>query len=88
MRDVKIKSADFHEFLDTMIESGVVETKTVKRGGNGRDSLWVFLLDSSNVANVANVSIVAKVAKVDVIHSKSKPENGEGKNWLFAVSRG
>jgi hypothetical protein len=88
MRDVKIKSADFHEFLDTMIESGVVETKTVKRGGKGRDSLWVFLLDSSNVANVANVSIVAKVAKVDVIHSKSKPENGEGKNWLFAVSRG
>ena len=85
MRDVKIKSADFHEFLDTMIESGVVETKTVKRGGNGRDSLWVFLLDSSNVANVANVAIVAKVAKVDVIHSKSEPENGEGKNSTLAT---
>jgi hypothetical protein len=85
MRDVKIKSADFHEFLDTMIESGVVETKTVKRGGKGRDSLWVFLLDSSNVANVANVAIVAKVAKVDVIHSKSEPENGEGKNSTLAT---
>jgi hypothetical protein len=85
MRDVKIKSADFHEFLDTMIESGVVETKTVKRGGKGRDSLWVFLLDSSNVAKVALVAIVAKVAKVDVIHSKNDPENGEGKNSTLAT---
>ncbi len=85
MRDVKIKSADFHEYLDTMIESGVVETKTVKRGGKGRDSLWVFLLVSANVANVANVAIVAKVAKVDVIHSENDPENGEGKNSTLAT---
>jgi hypothetical protein len=45
MRDVKIKSADFSEYLSTMVESGMVETKTVKRGGKGRDTVYVFLLD-------------------------------------------
>jgi hypothetical protein len=85
MRDIKIKSADFSEYLATMIESSTVETKTVKRGGKGRDSFWVFLLDSSNVVKVANVAIVAKVAKVDVIPSENEPENGEGKNSTLAT---
>ena len=85
MRDVKIKSADFSEYLATMVESSTIETKTVKRGGKGRDSLWVFLLDSSNVVKVANVAIVVKVAKVDVIPSKNDPENEEGKKSTLAT---
>lgn len=85
MRDVKIKSADFDDYLDTMQESNLVEIKTVKRGGKGRDSLWILLLDPSNVAKVANVAIVANVAKVDVIPSKNDPLNGEGKNSTLAT---
>ncbi len=76
MRDVKIKSADFSDYLDTMIESGMVETKTSKRGGKGRDGLWVFLLDQPKVG---------KIAKIDEIPSKNDPENGEGKNSILAI---
>lgn len=81
MRDVKIKSADFYEYLATMVESGTVETKTVKRGGKGRDSLWVFLLDQAIVGNVATVANVAIVARVEEIPSK----NVEGKNSTLAT---
>jgi hypothetical protein len=81
MRDVKIKSADFGEYLATMIESSTVETKTVKRGGKGRDSLWVFLLDPATVGNVATVANVAIVAKVEELPS----ENVEGKNSTLAT---
>jgi len=65
LRDVKIKSVDFKEYFATMLESGMVETKIVKRGGKGRDSLWVVLLDQGKVGNVTNVANVAKVAKVE-----------------------
>jgi hypothetical protein len=44
MRNIKIKSGDFSEFLSTMVESGTVETKIVNREGKGRDTLYVFLL--------------------------------------------
>ena len=81
MRDVKVKSADFHEYLDTMIESGIVEAKTVKRGGRGRDSLWLLFLDQPNVAKVANVANVAKVAKVD----ETQSEDIAGKNSTLAT---
>lgn len=71
LKDVKIKSADFDDFLSTMEESEQVETKTVKRGGKGRDSVYVFLLDAGNVGNVANV---ANVANVEEIHPDSGDE--------------
>jgi hypothetical protein len=71
MATIKIKSADFSEYLATMEESGIVETKIVKRGGKGRDTLYVFLLSSqktdissTNVSNVSNVSIVSIVSNV------------------------
>lgn len=85
MRDVKIKSADFSDYLDTMIESGMVETKTVKRGGKGRDGLWVFLLDQPKVDKIAIIAKIAKIAKIDEIPSKNDPENGEGKNSILAI---
>lgn len=69
MRDIKIKSADFNEYLSTMEESSCVESKMVKNSGKGRDSLWVFLLPQTKVGNVANVEKIAKVAKVEKIHS-------------------
>ena len=72
MRDIKIKSADFHDYLDTMRESGVVETKNVPRGGKGRDGIWVFLTDPSIVDNVAKVAKIAKVAKVEEIPSENE----------------
>lgn len=74
MRDVKVKSADFHDYLNTMIESGTVDAKTVKRGGKGRDSLWIFLLDQPDVGKVAKVAKIAKVAKVEEIHSSIEIE--------------
>lgn len=74
LRDVKIKSTDFGEFIATMIESGQVETKTVKRGGKGRDSVYVVLLDPAEVGNVANVAKIAKIAKVEEIRSNSETE--------------
>jgi hypothetical protein len=81
MRDVKIKSSDFREYLDTMIESGTVETKTVKHGGKGRDGLWVFLLDQSEVGNVATVAKIAKIAKVEQVPSVDT----EGKDSSLAT---
>lgn len=81
LRDMKIKSGDFNEYLATMIESSTVETKTVKRGGKGRDTLYVFLLDQSNVGNVAKVAKIAKIAKVEEIPS----ENEEGTNSILAT---
>jgi hypothetical protein len=62
LASLKIKSADFKEYLDTMDVSGVVETKTVKRDGKGRDTLYVFLLP--NVAKVSNVSKISNVSNV------------------------
>ncbi len=70
MRDIKIKSNDFQDYLNTMIESEIVETKLVRREGKGRDSLYVFLLPHTKVGNVGNVGNVAKIAKVEEIHSK------------------
>ena len=70
MREVKVKKADFDEYLDTMVESGVIEVKTKKAEGKtgGRSSLLVFLLYQpsfgANVANVANVPIVPIVTKI------------------------
>ena len=84
LRDVKIKSTDFGEFLSTMEESGQVETKTVKRGGKGRDSVYVVLLDTGNVGNVAKVAKIAKVAKVEEIHSNPS-EDKEGKKSTLAT---
>jgi hypothetical protein len=62
MRSMKIKSADFNDYLDTMVESGAVETKMLKHDGKGRDTLYVFLLQS--VTNVTNVPKVTSVTKV------------------------
>jgi hypothetical protein len=84
LRDVKIKSADFDEFLSTMEESEQVETKTVKRGGKGRDSVYVFLLDTGKVGNVAKVDKIAKIAKVEEIHSNPS-EDKEGKKSTLAT---
>ena len=74
LKDVKIKSADFNEYLSTMIESEMVESKTVKRGGKGRDSVYVFL---RNVSKVAYVAKVANVANVEEIHSDDIEEKKE-----------
>ena len=43
LADIKIKSKDLTEYLNTMVESGTVEIKTIKRGGKGRDTHYVFL---------------------------------------------
>ena len=67
MRIIKIKSADFEAYLDTMIESGIVETKTVKRVGKGRDTIYIFLLAATNVTNVSKVPNVSNVTNVDQI---------------------
>jgi hypothetical protein len=68
-----------------MIESGMVETKTVKRGGKGRDGLWVFLLDQPKVDKIAIIAKIAKIAKIDEIPSKNDPDKGEGKNSILAI---
>jgi len=81
LRDVKIKSTDFHDFLGTMSESGVVETKNDPRGGKGRDGLLVFLTAPAIVGNVAKVAKIAKVAKVEEIPS----ENGEREKSTLAT---
>lgn len=78
LKDVKIKSGDFNDYLSTMMESGMVESKTVKRGGKGRDSVYIFLCSVSNVANVAKV---ANVANVEEIH----PDNKGGKEETMAT---
>lgn len=75
LRDVKIKSVDFKEYFATMLESGMVETKIVKRGGKGRDSLWVVLLDQGKVGNVTNVANVAKVAKAERDYSIERKDS-------------
>jgi len=71
LKDVKIKNADFDDFLSTMVESGTVEIKTVKRSGKGRDSVYVLLANVSNVSNVANVANVANVEEI-------RPDSGDG----------
>jgi len=58
----------------TPSESGMVESKTVKRGGKGRDSVYIFLC---NVSNVANVAKVANVANVEEIHPDDKERKKE-----------
>ena len=78
LKDVKIKSGDFNDYLSTMMESGMVESKTVKRGGKGRDSVYIFLCSVSNVANVAKV---ANVANVEEIH----PDDKGGKEETMAT---
>jgi len=78
LKDVKIKSGDFNDYLSTMTESGMVESKTVKRGGKGRDSVYIFLCSVSNVANVAKV---ANVANVEEIH----PDDKGGKEETMAT---
>jgi len=55
-----------------MRESGVVETKTVKRWGKGRDGIWIFLADPAIVDNVSKVDKIAKVAKVEEILSENE----------------
>jgi hypothetical protein len=80
MRNIKIKSKDFYEYLATMIESGIVETKIEKREGKGRDSLWVLLLQP-NLDNVSNISNIAKIAKIEEIHS----DNEEGNTSTLAI---
>jgi len=85
MRDIKIKSADFDEYLATMVESGMVEVKAVKRGGKGRDSLYVFLLDNQKVGEVATIAKKAKIAKVEEIHSNKDNGDLEGKNSTLAT---
>lgn len=81
LRDVKIKSKEFEEYLSTMLESGIVETKIVKRSGKGRDTLYLFLINQTNVGNVAKVAKIAKIAKVEEIPS----ENKEGKTSTLAT---
>ncbi|MCK9404983.1 MAG: YfjI family protein [Methanothrix sp.] len=78
LKDVKIKSGDFTDYLSTMIESGMVESKTVMRSGKGRDSVYIFLCSVSNVANVAKV---ANVANVEEIH----PDDKGGKEETMAT---
>jgi hypothetical protein len=67
MRDVKVKSADFNDYLDTMIESDTIGIEVFKREGKGRDSVWIFLLDQSKVESVAKVARIAQVANVEEI---------------------
>ncbi len=85
LRDVKIKSADFDDYLLTMIESDVVETKVVKRGGKGRNSLWVLLLNQGNVGKVGNVAIISNIANVD--NDRIKGDNiGREKSTLATLA--
>lgn len=65
LRDVKIKCKDFQEYLEAMIESDMVEVKIVSRGGKGRDSVYILLLDTARVGNVSKVANVSKIAKVE-----------------------
>ena len=69
LRDVKIKGKDFDEYLETMLVSGEVETRTVNRGGKGRDSTYIFLLNPSNVDNVANIAKISNIAIIEKISS-------------------
>lgn len=55
-----------------------------KRGGKGRDSVYVFLLDTGKVGNVAKVDKIAKIAKVEEIHSNPS-EDKEGKKSTLAT---
>ena len=85
LRDIKIKSKEFEEYLATMIESGMVEIKTVKRGGKGRDGLWVLLIDQTEVGKVATVAKIARIAKVEEIPFKNSSEDEEGDNSTLAT---
>ena len=78
MATIKIKSADFSEYLATMEESGIVETKIVKRGGKGRDTLYVFLLSSQRTdifgTNVSNVS--TRIHRIQRIQRRGNSSRG------------
>jgi len=76
MRDVKIKSKDFAEYLLTMIECDLVEQKDVYDEETKRNTSYIFMQDNQKVAVVAKVARVAKVGKVEEI----QPENQEGIN--------
>lgn len=81
MRDVKIKSKDFAEYLLTMIECDLVEQKDVYDEETKRNTSYIFMQDNQKVAVVAKVERVAKVGKVEEI----QPENQEGINDTVAT---
>ena len=43
----------------------MIRTEIYKKHGKGRDSLWIFLEDTSRIVNVSKIAKVAKIAKVD-----------------------
>ena len=66
MKNVKIKKADFDDYLDTMVEAEMVMVEIVRHANKaGRPSLWVFLIDQPNL--VGNVYNVDKVDIVDIV---------------------
>ncbi len=54
-----------------MVQSGLVEIKTVSKAGKGRDTKWILLLEQSRVGTVARVDKIAKVSKVECIPAKN-----------------
>lgn len=64
MRDVKIKSREITEYLLTMEECEMIETKNVYNEVTRRNTAYVFLKDQ-RVANVGKVVEVGKVEKVE-----------------------
>jgi hypothetical protein len=75
MRDVKIKSREITEYLLTMEECEMIETKPVYNEVTKRNKSYVFLKDQK-VANVGKVVKVEKVEKVDnkIIEKKTVKE--------------
>jgi len=66
---MKIKSRDLNEYLNTMLEAEMIETKYVKTGKAGRPSSYVFLLFKNDNGDnfVNNVSKVDKIDKVYLV---------------------
>ncbi len=78
-RDVKVRSKELNEYLNTMEENETIEIKTVKRKGKGRDSVYIVLSKNDNertkVSKISNIANIAKIAKIEGI-----PKDGDHKS--------
>jgi hypothetical protein len=73
MRAVKIMAREMNDYISTMLECHMIRTEVYKAHGKGRDSVWLFIDEETNVDKIAKIAIIPKVAKVEDI-----PESVEG----------
>ena len=71
MRAVKIKGSEMTEYINTMVECHMVRTEIYKKHGKGRDSVWLFIDEETNVDKISKIAIIPKVAKVEEIKTES-----------------